>query len=244
MDPERNQRLKVVLIDTRNPLNIGAVARAMSNFGFFDLRLVHPYEVAFREAVSAVGAAQVMKDARVFETVAEAVADCTLVVGATGLGHRQPQHPMHRLEKGARLLRRHMTASNVALLFGSEKFGLGNSDVSHCHWLTHIPTRAQHDSMNLAQAVAVCLYELIRQPSAARHMPEAAELAEGEEIERFTELLENVLQASEYTDYSMAKNGRDKTHRLVRRMHLRVKDAAVLTGMLRQVLWKLKHPQG
>ncbi|MGC4055805.1 MAG: TrmH family RNA methyltransferase [Paludibaculum sp.] len=141
------------------------------------MRLVHPYEVAFREAVSAVGAAQVMKDARVFETVAEAVADCTLVVGATGLGHRQPQHAMHRLEKGARLIRRHMTASNVALLFGSEKFGLGNSDVAHCHWLTHIPTRAQHDSMNLAQVVAVCLYELIRLPTAARHLPEAAELA-------------------------------------------------------------------
>src|SRR5512145_1152799 len=114
MNLDRNSRLKVVLIDTRNPLNIGASARAMSNFGFFDLRLVHPYEVAFREAVSAVGAAQVMKDARVFETVAEAVADCSLVVGATGLGHRQPQHPMHRLEKGARLIRRHMSTASVA----------------------------------------------------------------------------------------------------------------------------------
>lgn len=242
MDLERQQRLKVVLIDTRNPLNIGAVARAMSNFGFFDLRLVHPYEVAFREAVSAVGASRVMAEARVFSTVAEAVADCSLVVGATGLGHRQPQHPMHRLEKGARLLRRHLTGGAAALLFGSEKFGLANSDVGFCHWLTHIPTRAEHDSMNLAQAVAVCLYELIRHPQAARPMPEAAELAEGAEVERFTEFLENVLQASEYTDYSMAKNGRDKTHRLVRRLHLRARDAAVWTGMMRQVLWKLRNP--
>ncbi len=242
MDLERNQRLKVVLIDTRNPLNIGAAARAMSNFGYFDLRLVNPYDVAFREAVSAVGAAQVVKDAKVFETVAEAVADCSLVVGATGLGHRQMQHPLHRLEKGGRLLRRHMASANAALLFGSEKFGLSNNDVSYCHWLLHIPTRRDHDSMNLAQAVAVCLYELTRHPSAARRLPHAAEQADAEEVERFTGLLEEVLQLSGYTDYATARNGSDKTHRLVRRLDMRANDAPVWTGMLRQILWKLKNP--
>ncbi len=242
MDLERNARLKVVLIDSRNPLNIGAAARAMSNFGFFELRLVNPYDVAFREAVSAVGAADVVRNAGVFETVAEAVADCSLVVGATGLGHRQMQHPLHRLEKGARLLRRHLAQANAALLFGSEKFGLSNGDVSHCHWLAHIPTRPEHDSMNLAQAVAVCLYELIRQPAAARRLPEAAEAAGAEEVERFTTLLEEMLQESGYTDYTRAKNGADKTHRLVRRLALRAKDAPVWTGMLRQVLWKLRNP--
>jgi tRNA/rRNA methyltransferase len=242
MNLDRNSRLKVVLIDTRNPLNIGASARAMSNFGFFDLRLVHPYEVAFREAVSAVGASEILRDARVFPTVAEAVADCSLVAGATGLGHRQIQHPLHRLEKAGRIIRRHLESSNVALLFGSEKFGLANNDVSHCHWLLHIPTRPAHDSMNLAQAVAVCLYELTRQPSAARHWPEAAELAPGEEVERFTVLLEELLQHSGYTDYGKAKNGEDKTHRLVRRLQMRSRDAAVWTGMLRQILWKLKNP--
>jgi tRNA/rRNA methyltransferase len=238
---ERNERLKVVLVDPRNPLNIGAAARAMSNFGFFDLRLVNPYDVAFREAVSAVGAARVVKEARVFTTVAEAVADCSLVVGSTGLGHRQMLHPLHRLEKASRLLRRHLASANVALLFGSEKFGLSNSDVSHCHWLLHIPTRAEHDSMNLAQAVAVCLYELIRQPQVARRLPEAAELAGAEEVERFTTVLEELLEASGYTDYSIARTGSEKTHRLVRRLHLREKDAAVWTGMLRQMLWKIRN---
>lgn len=242
MNLDRNARLKVVLIDTRNPLNIGASARAMSNFGFFDLRLVHPYDVAFREAVSAVGASGLLHNARVYPTVAEAVADCSLVVGATGLGHRQLQHPLHRLEKAGRILRRHMQSANVALLFGSEKFGLANNDVSHCHWLLHIPTRPAHDSMNLAQAVAVCLYELTRQPATARHWPEAAELAPGEEVERFTVLLEELLQHSGYTDYGKAKNGDDKTRRLVRRLQMRSRDAAVWTGMLRQILWKLKNP--
>src|ERR1035441_9055492 len=76
-------QLSVVLVSIRNPLNIGAAARAMANFGLEDLRVVNPYEVAFREAVSAVGGAHVLKSARVFETVAEAVADCSLVVGTT-----------------------------------------------------------------------------------------------------------------------------------------------------------------
>ncbi|MBI4889847.1 MAG: TrmJ/YjtD family RNA methyltransferase [Acidobacteria bacterium] len=242
MNLERNARLKVVLIDTRNPLNIGAAARAMSNFGFFELRLVSPYDVAFREAVSAVGAADVVKSAAVYPDVASAVRDCSLVVGATGLGHRQMQHPLHRLEKAGRLIRRHLESANAALLFGSEKFGLSNSDVAHCHWLAHIPTRPDHDSMNLAQAVAVCLYELIRHPSAARRLPEPAEAATGEEVQRFTQLLEDLLQVSGYTDYDLAKNGSDKTHRLVRRLHLRARDASVWTGMLRQILWKIRNP--
>jgi TrmH family RNA methyltransferase len=237
-----NDRVAVVLIDTRNPLNIGAAARAMSNFGFFDLRLVRPYDVAYREAVSGVGAGELLKSARVFETVGEAVGDCSLVVGATGLGHRVPQHPLHRLERAGRLLRRHLAGSRAALLFGSEKFGLSNEDVSHCHWLLRIPTRAEHESMNLAQAVAVCLYELIRRPAEARRMPEAAERADAAEVERFTEVLQEVLQESGYTDYGMAKAGAEKTHRLVRRLALNAKDTPVWTGMLRQVLWKMRHP--
>jgi tRNA/rRNA methyltransferase len=96
--------------------------------------------------------------------------------------------------------------------------------------------------MNLAQAVAVCLYELIRQPAAARRMPEAAEAAPAEEVERFTTLLEELLQESGYTDYAKAKNASGKTRRLVRRLALRAKDAPVWTGMLRQVLWKLRNP--
>src|SRR5215472_19244706 len=90
-------QLAVVLVSTRNPLNIGAVARAMSNFGFSDLRVVNPYDLAFREARSAVGAAPLLAAARSFPSVAEAVADCTLVVGTTSVGHRELQHPLRRL---------------------------------------------------------------------------------------------------------------------------------------------------
>ena len=86
------------MVETRNPLNIGASARAMANFGFTRLRVVKPYDVAFREARSAVGAAPLLQAAELCASVADAVADCSLVVGTTSVGHRELQHPIRRLE--------------------------------------------------------------------------------------------------------------------------------------------------
>src|SRR5881275_2934409 len=94
------RELAVILVSTRNPLNIGAAARAVANFGFGDLRLVDPYDVAFREAVSAVGGVHVLRSARVFASLAEAVADCSLVLGTTAGQHRVPQQTVERLDGG------------------------------------------------------------------------------------------------------------------------------------------------
>src|SRR5438132_7268649 len=124
-----SDRLRVILVAPRNPLNIGAAARAMSNFGFLHLRVVNPYELAFREARSAVGAEPLLARAEEFKTVAEAIADCTLVVGTTAVGRRQPQHPVRRLEPAAPFIRKRLATSPVALLFGSEKPGLPNEDL-------------------------------------------------------------------------------------------------------------------
>src|SRR5437660_12892406 len=115
-----SDRLRVILVAPRNPLNIGAAARAMSNFGFFHLRVVNPYELAFREARSAVGAAPLLTRAEEFKSLAEAVEDCTLVIGTTAVGQRQLQHRVRRLDQAAHFLRRHLAGGRVALLFGSE----------------------------------------------------------------------------------------------------------------------------
>src|SRR5260370_22388967 len=100
-----SDRLRVVLVAPRNPLNIGAAARAMSNFGFFHLRVVNPYELAFREARSAVGAAPLLAKAEEVKTVAEAIQDCTLVVGTTALRQRQLHHTVRRLDQASHPLR-------------------------------------------------------------------------------------------------------------------------------------------
>jgi len=232
-------RLRVVLVDARNPLNIGAAARAMSNFGFLRLRVVNPYDVAFQNARSAVGAADLLANAEKFETVGEAVADCSLVVGTTAVGHRDLQHSLQRLESGARLVRRHLATGRCALLFGSEKFGLSNQDMSHCHWLMHIPTREEHFSMNLGQAVAVCLYELKRN-SRARITPEKGSPASSAEMERIHDTLLIALRASGYPKLNSSDSFEGAVRRLVRRLRLHTGDAEFLLGMLRQIVWKLK----
>jgi len=232
--------LAVVLVSTRNPLNIGAAARAMANFGFADLRVVNPYDVAFREARSAVGAAPLLAAARSFPSVAEAVADCTLVVGTTSVGHRELQHPLRRLEYGARLIRRALPSSGVALLFGSEKFGLSNEDLAHCHWLLRVATATPDLSMNLGQAVAVCLYELVRDPRTARATPARLKPAAAGDLEQITRLLLDVLQRSGYVNPRTAASTVGKVRRLVRRLAITDRDSSVVLGMLRQILWKIR----
>ncbi len=244
--------LKIVLVSPRNPLNIGAAARAMSNFGFFELRLVNPYEVAFKEARSAVKAHRVLNAAQEFATVAEAVSDCELVVGTTSLGPRALEHPLRRLEYGGKVIARRLASNKLAsspkagagtqvgLLFGSEKFGLSNEDMSHCHWLLRIPSREEHGSMNLGQAVAVCLYEIIRNPAAAKTAPEAKRAASAEERERIAVRLEEVLARSGYVHARTEGSTRMKIRRMIYRMQLNAHDAEVWMGMLRQILWRLE----
>lgn len=233
------ERLRVVLVATRNPLNIGAAARAMSNFGFERLRVVKPYEPAFREASSAVGASALLARAEHCQTVAEAVADCSLVVGTTAVRRRVLQHPVRRLEPGARLIRQRLTSSRVALLFGSEKVGLSNDDLSHCHWLLHIPTHERNMSMNLGQAVAVCLYELVRDSEAAGK-PEKLKLAESRDVERITAALIEVLRASGYLSRRVVADSELRLRRLVRRLRVPRGDVGAWLGMLRQILWKAR----
>ena len=239
MTSNQLDRLRVVLVAARNPLNIGAAARAMSNFGVPHLRVVNPYKAAFREARSAVGASAILARAEEFETVAEAVADCTLVVGTTAVRHRELQHPLRRLEYGTRLIRKQLGSSRVALLFGSEKFGLSNAALSHCHWLMRIPTCEENISMNLGQAVAVCLYELVRDAKAARPS-EKIRRASSANLERITTTLLEAMRASGYLDRRPIADVEERIRRLVRRLSLPADDTTAWLGILRQIVWKLR----
>jgi tRNA/rRNA methyltransferase len=240
----------------------------MSNMGFSRLRVVNPYEASFREARSAVGAAPLLARAEQYGSVAEAVADCSLVVGTTAAGNRELQQPLKLLAEGAQLIRKRLRAGGrVALLFGSEKRGLANDDLSHCHWLIHIPTRKEHVSMNLGQAVAICLYEFARSAGASRgrgpgkadvkrsqgkatikRTPVKAgaledKLASAGQLERLTTMLIDALRTSGYLGQQHAAAKEEKVRRMVRRLGLSAKDAEVWLGMLRQMLWKMKPPQ-
>jgi len=240
------ENLRVVLVATRNPLNMGAAARAMSNFGALHLRVVKPYEKAYRESVSAVGASAVMKSAEEFATVPEAVADCVLVVGTTAAGNRDVRQPLLGLQEAAYLIRQRVKNSRVALLFGSEKRGLSNDDMSYCHWLLQIPTREEHRSMNLGQAVAVCLYELskseIGKSKIENESPGTADgehFARMETVERITEVWLEALQRSGYVGARARSTSEEKLRRMLRRFTWEEADAEVVLGMMKKITAKL-----
>jgi tRNA/rRNA methyltransferase len=233
--------LVVVMVRPRNPLNIGAAARAMSNFGPRHLRVVNPFRLAFREARSAVGGSAVLKNAEEFDSVADAVADCALVVGTTAIRDRKLDHPPKALDgHSARIIHSTLQQGPVALLFGSEKIGLTNDDFSHCHWLMTIRTHSQNISINLGQAVAVCLYELARHTESG--IPaEKRELPSVEQLEQIAKSLLEALHISGYVKPGTDKMFEKKARQLILKMNLEAYDAKLLLGMLRQMLWKLRQ---
>lgn len=233
-EPLDRSRIAVVLVAPRNPLNIGAVARAMSNFGFFDLRLVDAYEVAYREAKSAIHAGAVLEAAREFPSLAGAVADCSLVIGTTSGERRTLHHRLVRLEAARPDLA--ANAGRTAILFGSEKFGLSAADLDLCHWSLRIPARPEHGSMNLGQAAAVILYELIRDSGSTA--PRLVHRADATALGRLEGLL---LEALAESGYHQTPATVGKIRRLIRRLEIPPHDAEVWQGIFRQILWKLRH---
>jgi TrmH family RNA methyltransferase len=242
---EQRERACVVLVRARNPNNIGAVARAMHGFGFADLRLVNDYSVSIEKARSAVDASAILAGAQAFVNLEDALSGCTLVVGTTAVGERKQEHPLYSLAEAGGLLRSALASTSrgrVALLFGSEKTGLSNEALSHCHWLLTVPMHRspdlRHASMNLGQAAAVCLYELIRH-SDAPPLSKPRPGANAEDLERLTKLLEELLASAGYARHRPASADLTEVRRMVRRMALNQSDARRWIGILRQLLWKI-----
>jgi tRNA/rRNA methyltransferase len=239
-------RVVVVLVRARNPNNIGAVARAMHDFGFRHLRVVNEYAVPFETARSAVDASEVLAAAAEFDSVASAVADCTLVVGTTAVGERALQHRLYVLPEASEKIGQELgrEGGRVALLFGSEKTGLSNDEMSHCHWLLTIPMEqheeVRHPSMNLGQAVAVCLYELVRARGSVVTMGGGDSAAIAADAERLTALLTDVLEETGYTKRHPANCDEGRIRRLVLRMGVVANDVQVWMGILRQILWRVR----
>ncbi len=260
-------RLTVVLVSPRNPLNIGAAARAMANFGFAQLTVVAPYEEHWREAKSAVGASDLLQDARCTRRLAEAVADCTFVVGTAALTRRKPEQPAVSLPDLPPIVQSELArGGRVALVFGSEKRGLTREDLSLCHLLVETPTDPRQPSMNLGQAVAVCLYEISSRLNApvtpaavlsqstqgtspallAAHLDlhEAKPSASARELELLAGVAEETMRAANYSPSAMRDANRHDLQLLLRRLALSRHDARRILGLFRRILWSLQHRPG
>lgn len=216
----------------------------MANFGFERLTVVAPYEPHWREAKSAVGAEDLLQNAKRVEGVAEAVSDCTLVAGTGTLDRRRPEQRLIQLPELAPLFHEELErGGRVALLFGPEKRGLTREDLSFCHLLVEIPTDPRQPSMNLGQAVAVCLYELSTRltaiaPEPAKRHPK--KWADSAQLELLAGVIEEAMAASNYSPAEMSTANRHDLRVLLRRLTLNERDARRMVGVVRKILWQLR----
>lgn len=234
---------RIVLVRPRNPLNIGAAARAMANFGLRDLAVAEPHAPVWREARSAVGAGGVLARAR-SGTLPEALQGCGLVLGTCD-ARRRPGRPVVGLPAlaswiagrlgGPRRTSRGGQGAAAAILFGSEKTGLRNRDLDRCHAVVSIPTSPGAPSMNLGQAVALVAYELAGRAggAAVRETPEPLPTAE-----QLDDLVRRAVAAFDALDF-MRASPREAKERRIRLMLARCRpvqgDAALIQGLLRRL---------
>jgi tRNA/rRNA methyltransferase len=232
-------RAKIVLVRPRDPNNIGAAARAMKNFGQQELAVVAPFAPTWNEAVSAVHAEDVLAQAHVFETLADAIADCTLVVGTADRTRIAGKHRLYTPRDLIAELER--TKHRLALVFGSEKHGLTNDDLAHCQRTMSIPTAPDCPSMNLGQAVAICCYELTRTDAPLRERATSKRLATAGEIETSLQLLLAVLREVEFVFPHTEAATTTKLRQRLLQLGLTPRDVNLLCGVLRQIQWRFEH---
>jgi TrmH family RNA methyltransferase len=248
--------IDVVLVSPRNPLNIGAVARAMANFGFGQLCVVAPFEPHWREARSAIGAPELLQGARETISLADAVKHCTMVLGTGTVTHRKPEQPVTLLDAVAPLVTGELEkGGRIAFVFGPEKHGLTREDLSFCHTLVQIPTDPQQPSMNLGQAAAVCLYELARRASSAGGStagdPDVKAGVAGKDhsaptsgnLEQLAGVIGEVMVAAGYSPKSMLAANQHDLRLMLRRLQLGAADRRRALGLFRRILWRLRTPK-
>lgn len=227
--------IRIVLVGTTHPGNIGATARAMKNMGLSDLALVRPRYFPDQEATArASGAEDLLDGATVVETLAEAIADCVYVAG-TSARSRAINWPCLDARNAAARLHEESANGPVAAVFGPEKSGLSNADLDHCDTLLTIPTDPDFSSLNLAMAVQVVSYELRAAWTARQALPEYeadAPLATSAELEHFYRHLEQVLTDIRFLD---PDNPRQLMRRL-RRLFIRARPDQNELNILRGVL--------
>jgi tRNA/rRNA methyltransferase len=233
--------VRIVLVRPRGATNVGSAARAMKNMGLRDLTLVEPkLRRLNRGGVMAVHARDLLENARIVDDLSQAVSDCTLVVGTTrrgGLYRAASSAP----ETLAPLMVDHARRGTVALLFGPEDHGLTNDDLKHCQRLISIDTSAEYPSLNLAQAVLLCCYELRRAATAGappRHRFEAAAAAE---VEFLFERLQSAFLRIGFLNPQNPDHIMFALRRLFGRAELESSDVRILLGLARQIEWYGRH---
>ena len=230
-----NRPVRVVLVRPRNPINIGACARAMANFGLSNLVVVDPFEPVWKETRSAPEAEDVVKEARAVSSWEEAVHDCDIVLGTSSFHQRPFEQATIELPDLGRYLAPFPASKSLALVFGSERSGLSNEELARCRAIIHIPTETKTPSMNLGQAVAVVLYELRR---TGWEPTEKQGPAPAEELES---LIGSLVSLGEATDYPHGYEPAARLGRIRRALQDSILTPATVRYLLSFTRWLLKR---
>src|SRR5499433_4552406 len=228
--------LRIVLVRPRGSGNIGSIARAMKNMGAVELAIVGNARTrSFWARAMAVHGRNILSEAKCYGSSREAIADCTLVVGTTcraGLYRRHSQPPRDIAPEIVAAAR----TGKVALIFGPEDHGLSNKDLEHCQLLVTIPTHPDYQSLNVAQAAVICLYELYL--AAATPVPDSEiHRAPAEDVERLFDRMRAVLLKIGFLDSENPEHMLLAFRRILGRAGLEDKDVRIFTGLFRQIEW-------
>lgn len=228
--------IRIVMVETTHPGNIGAAARAMKNMCLSDLWLVAPQRFPSEEAFArASGADDLLDRARVVSTLAEAVADCRIVIGASAR-LRSVNWPQLAPDEAAVLATKEAADAAVALVFGRESSGLSNREMDLCTHLVHIPTNPEFNSLNVSMAIQVVAYELMRAAdaggSASRSTPDTDPLASNAQMEGFFVHLEQALDDIGFLDLRRSQKLMRRLRRLFHRARPSSEEVNILRGIL------------
>jgi tRNA (cytidine32/uridine32-2'-O)-methyltransferase len=238
------QNIRVVLVNTSHPGNIGGAARAMKNMGLSRLVLVDPQDFPSHEAdARASGANDVLGGAQVVATLEEALVGCNLVFGTSARERRIPWPLVDPRECGSKVIEHALQGEEIALVFGREYAGLTNEELQRCHFHVHIPSDPEFSSLNLAAAVQVLAYEVRMAWLAAEGQPSkvekfevtsvrSSELATMDEMELFYEHLEKTLVDIGFLDPEKPKHLMPRLRRLYGRSSVNRSEMSILRGIL------------
>ncbi|TWJ26413.1 RNA methyltransferase [Geobacter argillaceus] len=236
--------VSIVLVETQSPGNIGMVCRAMMNMGLTDLRLVNPCRVDHPEALKfAVSARELLFKARIFPTLAEALADAPLSV-ATTRRHGKYRQEIMTPDEVVRSAAVHLPANRCAFVFGREDSGLTTDEVALCRWQATIPTGSDYGSLNLAQAVLLFCYEIHRGLGSSTDAATERVLADAAVTETMFGQMEETLLRIGFLNPENPAHLMRTFRRIFARAMLDEREVSVIRGMLSQIDWAADNFQG
>ena len=234
--------VKIVLVGTTHPGNIGAAARAMKNMGFRNLSLVKPKEFPSDVATYRSKASKdILENALIFNNLQEAVVDCELVIGTSARDRKVPW-PILSPKESAEEVSKSLKTHKIAIVFGREDRGLTNEELGLCNYHVHIPTDPEYSSLNLSQAVQILVYEIRMAVLSDDENQDYwdVELANNNQTEMLIQHMDELMQEVEFYDVDNPRKLLLRVRRFFKRSRIDVMETNIFRGLFATIQKKLK----